>query len=426
MSTLPTPPDSVDLNRLRRQVDDLEKALEAIRSGDVDALVVGTSGRVQLYSRTSADRPYKVLIEEMAAAVATVSAAGRILFANQRLAEWLRCERGSLIGRPLQELVQASDQPALAQLLAESAAGALARPLALRRSDGAGLPVLAALAAVTIEAEPVHCLVAIADSRAAPPDARLSSEGTSPASGAGAERPPAAPGGDGPGSQRRRLALLWALLLVMFLLDVVLSREIVLLPYYWIPVLLAAASASQRQLRPLALASLGLALLMGLRWSLLANTDYWLPFGAMGLVVLASLNMAGQRQRVEQRRLDSERCYQLLAEKASDVVFLANLAGVTEWISAAVTPLLGWAPEQLIGLPFGPFVHPDDLALLQKVDDAFARGERQQVRLRVRQAQGGYRWVEVTGRGAQDASGRVLGIVGSWRDAQLDLDQTRA
>ena len=85
------PAESNDPIQLRRQVADLERALEAIRSGDVDALVMGGGGRVQLYQRTTADRCYKVMIEELGAAVATVSRLGLIVYANQRLAEWLHC-----------------------------------------------------------------------------------------------------------------------------------------------------------------------------------------------------------------------------------------------------------------------------------------------------------------------------------------------
>lgn len=118
-----TPADDSELTRLHRQVDDLEQALEAIRSGDVDVLVVGGNGRVKLYSQTAPERPYQQLVEQMAAAMLTLSAQGRILFANQRLAEWLHSEPAVLIGQPLLDLLVEEDRPVVERLLRESAPG---------------------------------------------------------------------------------------------------------------------------------------------------------------------------------------------------------------------------------------------------------------------------------------------------------------
>ena len=103
-------------------------------------------------------------------------------------------------------------------------------------------------------------------------------------------------------------------------------------------------------------------------------------------------------------------------------MFRGTLDGVTEWITGSVTTLLGWTPDDLIGRPFGPFVHPDDLELLQEVRAGFARGERRQFRLRVLCRNGGYRWVSVNARGLTAADGPLVGIVGSWRDAQTDVE----
>ncbi len=249
-------------------------------------------------------------------------------------------------------------------------------------------------------------------------------------SAAAAAPPPIPPWARGPAAWRLGAPL--ALLLAVCVLDLVLPREVVLLPYYWVPLVLASTYASPRQLRALALLTLALALLSGWRWSMLAELDYWLRFAAWQLVALASLRLAAERQRGERRRRQSEQRYRLLAENASDVVFRASLEGVTEWISAQLTPLLGWAPEELIGQPFSCFVHPDDLPQLKRANAAFARGERQQFRLRVRRRQGGYRWLGVTARGVAATPGLEAGIVGSWRDleaeveAELATDQERS
>lgn len=139
-----------------------------------------------------------------------------------------------------------------------------------------------------------------------------------------------------------------------------------------------------------------------------------------GLVL--SFRDVSEQRRAASRLAASEERYRLLAENASDVVFRASLQGVTEWITDSVTPLVGWAPADLVNRPFAPFVHPDDLGLLQEVDAAFSRGERRQFRLRVLCRSGDYRWVGVNARALTAADGAVVGVVGSWRDAQTEVE----
>lgn len=139
-----------------------------------------------------------------------------------------------------------------------------------------------------------------------------------------------------------------------------------------------------------------------------------------GLVL--SFRDVSEQRRTTARLAASEERYRLLAENASDVVFRASLDGVTEWITDSVTPLVGWAPADLIQRPFAPFVHPDDMALLQEVDAAFSRGERRQFRLRVQRRDGDYHWISVNARGMTTTNGEVVGIIGSWRDAQTEVE----
>jgi hypothetical protein len=62
----PTPAASIaELTRLRGQLEDLLAAFAAIRGGGVDAIMVGGKNEERLYTLTSADRPYRVIVQEM-------------------------------------------------------------------------------------------------------------------------------------------------------------------------------------------------------------------------------------------------------------------------------------------------------------------------------------------------------------------------
>ncbi len=143
---------------------------------------------------------------------------------------------------------------------------------------------------------------------------------------------------------------------------------------------------------------------------------------AMRQGLVLSFRDVSERRQASHRIASSEERFRLLAENASDVVFRANLTGETEWITPSVTPLLGWAPAELEQQPFADFVHPGDLELLMDMRAAFRRGERRQFRLRVRHKDGGYHWVGVNARGVVDSDGRVTSLVGSWRDAQAEME----
>jgi phosphoserine phosphatase RsbU/P len=159
------PGDAVDgpvdeLGRLRGQIAELDRALTAIRAGDVDAVVLGGPRGHQLYTLVSADRPYRVIVEGMGDGAVTVSERGIILYANTRLAALIGADRAALLGRDVTELVDASAAGTLSSLLAATAPGATHQAeLELRHTDGTAVPVLASVTGLDIEDVIVRCLI---------------------------------------------------------------------------------------------------------------------------------------------------------------------------------------------------------------------------------------------------------------------------
>ena len=158
MNNLPTEPG--ELEQLRTQVADLQSALRAIASGDIDALVIGEDGQSQIYSHSTADRPYRMIIEEMGEGAATVSADGLVLFANHRLEQLVQLELGSLLGKPISNLVAASQHPLLNQLLAINTGETSSSKLDLLRSDGGTTAALVSSSGLVTSEGLIHCLIA--------------------------------------------------------------------------------------------------------------------------------------------------------------------------------------------------------------------------------------------------------------------------
>jgi PAS domain-containing protein len=79
--------DKGELARLRARLAEAEETLNAIRSGEVDAIAVDGPRGHQIYTLQSADQPYRILAERMSEGAAMLAAQGAILFCNRRLAE---------------------------------------------------------------------------------------------------------------------------------------------------------------------------------------------------------------------------------------------------------------------------------------------------------------------------------------------------
>ena len=149
-----------DLGELRRQISYLQETLGAISSGGVDAVVMGNPEQEQVYTLTSADRPYRVIVERMGEGAATVSERGVILFANPQLAHFLGINRDTMIGRDITDYVSTGQQDDLAALLDTEATESRRAELTLEGSDGSpDVPVLVASTALDLEGVLVRCLV---------------------------------------------------------------------------------------------------------------------------------------------------------------------------------------------------------------------------------------------------------------------------
>ena len=88
---------------LRASLAEANETLDAIRNGEVDAIVVTGAGGEKVFSISSAETPYRVIIEEMNEGAVVLSADGIVLYCNRRFAELVSGDsaatrRGAAIG----------------------------------------------------------------------------------------------------------------------------------------------------------------------------------------------------------------------------------------------------------------------------------------------------------------------------------------
>lgn len=115
-----------------------------------------------------------------------------------------------------------------------------------------------------------------------------------------------------------------------------------------------------------------------------------------------------------ERLAASEERFRLLAENATDVVYLVR-DDAPVWVSPSVTATLGWSVEEWLARGIDAHVHPEDAPIVSDCRAAIAGGARSVVELRLRARDGTYRWVQVNAGPFLDANGHRDGIVASFR-----------
>jgi PAS domain-containing protein len=95
---------------LKIRLAEAEEALAAIRNGEVDAIVVSGEEGERVFSLTSAETPYRILIEEMEEGAVTLNDQGIILYCNKRFIAMTGLSAGQVIGNALSSFIGEEDQ----------------------------------------------------------------------------------------------------------------------------------------------------------------------------------------------------------------------------------------------------------------------------------------------------------------------------
>src|SRR6201994_5052548 len=117
----PTEYESLTSDELISRLREAEETLTAIRAGEVDAVVVAGPAGQQVYTLENADRPYRVLVEQMQEGAVTLSENGTILYCNKRFAALVGSPHDSIIGLPLITFFSAEEGKVLSRMIDTSA-----------------------------------------------------------------------------------------------------------------------------------------------------------------------------------------------------------------------------------------------------------------------------------------------------------------
>jgi diguanylate cyclase (GGDEF)-like protein/PAS domain S-box-containing protein len=157
MRTQPAPNSRAESDALDRLAE-AEETLRAIGAGEVDAFVVSDGGTGQLvYTLSTADRPYRMFVENMRDGAATLSSGGLVMYANRRLAELLSCSTDMIVGSPLTNFL-AEDNPISIDEIRGPGGRGVTFELELLDGDGVVVPVLIGSSPLEVDGDLLTCL----------------------------------------------------------------------------------------------------------------------------------------------------------------------------------------------------------------------------------------------------------------------------
>jgi two-component system phosphate regulon sensor histidine kinase PhoR len=109
-----------EIEELRFQLEEAHETINAIRTGQVDALVVKDDNGHQLYTLKTADQTYRVFIEKMNEGAVTINHDGIILYCNTRFSEMVNTPLENTIGKQITSFVPAESKEKLDLLIHSS------------------------------------------------------------------------------------------------------------------------------------------------------------------------------------------------------------------------------------------------------------------------------------------------------------------
>ncbi len=134
------------LQELQARLQESEETLEAIRNGQIDAVVVtGAANEHRVFTLENADRPYRVLIEQIGEGAVTLDADGAVFYCNRRLAEMLGLQQERVVGKLLQSFLSAAERGRLEAMLQRAHHAPARDEFTIARADGVEAPVVISL-----------------------------------------------------------------------------------------------------------------------------------------------------------------------------------------------------------------------------------------------------------------------------------------
>jgi two-component system NarL family sensor kinase len=135
------PPPTRELTTLRSRLAELEEALRAIRTGEVDAVLAAGENGSQVFSLNGAEHAYRVLIESMNEGALMLTPDKTILYVNDCFARMVKLPLEQVTGGSFRRFLSADGRKSLRPLLKRDGTTGSKIHAVLNAGDGSRVPV---------------------------------------------------------------------------------------------------------------------------------------------------------------------------------------------------------------------------------------------------------------------------------------------
>lgn len=140
-----------EIEELRYQLQEANDTIEAIRTGQIDALIVEDGENHQIYTLKSADHSYRVFIEQMTEGAVTLNSKGDIQYCNSSFAGMVAHPLANVIGEPFMSFIAEDSKIDFNSLLEKSWKNDCKGETVLAINNDGTIPVQLSLTALNFE-----------------------------------------------------------------------------------------------------------------------------------------------------------------------------------------------------------------------------------------------------------------------------------
>ena len=161
------------------------------------------------------------------------------------------------------------------------------------------------------------------------------------------------------------------------------------------------------------------------RWAETSSTIVRALDGTVESVVSSIRDVTAQVE-TEQTLAQREQQYRLLAENATDAVFLMDSEWVIQWASPTVSTQFGYERDELLGRHRLDFVHFEDRRNVVENQLRAVSGQLERHEERFALKSGDYRWMDVAIRPFLGEGAQMLGYIAAFRDIDQEVHVRQA
>jgi two-component system phosphate regulon sensor histidine kinase PhoR len=140
-----------EMEELRLQLQEAQDTIQAIRTGQVDALLVKNGNEHQLYTLKSADQTYRVFIEKMKEGAVTLDKNEIILYSNSQFASMVDLPLAGVIGQSISDFIPDECKDEFRSLVSQGWLSDSKGEIPVKKKNNETMPFLLSLSSLNLD-----------------------------------------------------------------------------------------------------------------------------------------------------------------------------------------------------------------------------------------------------------------------------------